>query len=508
MPDVDGAGLVDLLAAGDPRGLAEAYDAYADRLFTYSVSLPHDRDAAADVVHDTLLIARERVGQLRDPQRLLPWLYAIARNECLRTLRDRRRTAGLDEATEVTDDAPELEAALRADELRELVWSAAASLNPGEREVLDLSVRHGLEGADLADALGVSANHAAALLSRARTQLERALSALVLARTGRDDCPELDALLVDWDGRLTPLLRKRLVRHLERCATCGEQRRLRISGAALLAGVPFLIVPPALRRRVLRDGGELRPVADWQALTARAGPWRPDGFPRPFGERRRRMIGLWAVAAAVAVVVLLVLGLVMLPGPTPTPVAGQPLGSIGFGPATVDSPTSTPTPTPTPTPIGTSRADTPAPTAVLSLATSPLVGTTVPTTTMPTTPAPATTTATPPPTTPPPPPPPTPTISTRWALSSRDCGRANTWGAAFYADVTGPQPQQVMARWYSDPAKPVDLPMSYRQGTLWSVVATGLPTNTAMTWYAIATTVDGVVASSARKPLEYDCPPG
>jgi RNA polymerase sigma factor (sigma-70 family) len=507
---VDGPALVDLLAAGDPRGLAVVYDAYADRLFAYCVSLLGDRDAAADAVHDTLLIARERAGQLRDPERLRPWLYAIARNECLRALRDRRRTAGLDEAVEVSDDSADLDAALRADELRELVWSAAAALNPGEREVLELAVRHGLEGADLGDALGVSANHASALLSRARTQLERALAALIVARAGRDDCPELDGLLGDWDGRLTPLLRKRVARHLDRCAVCGEQRRLRVSATALLAGVPFLAAPFALRQRVLRDAGDLRLVADWEALAARAGPYRPDGFPRPLPGHRRRALGWWSGAAAVAAVVLLMLGLFVLPGPTPTPVAGQALPPTSGAPGAAESPTGAATPTPTPTPTPAVLMTTSRPRATAAPApTTPAIGTPPPGTTVPTTPAPVTTTSaaptTPaPPTTPPRPPPPTPTVTTRSASVAAQC-RMQTWTAQLYAGITGAQASKVTAHWFVDPAKPTQVPMTPVQGTLWSAQAPGLPTNTPIGWYVSVITVDGVPANSDLAKLRHDC---
>jgi RNA polymerase sigma factor (sigma-70 family) len=504
---VDGPTVVDLLVAGDPRGLAAIYDNYADRLFAYCVSLLHDHDAAADVVHDTLLIARERAGQLRDPERLRPWLYAIARNECLRALRDRRRTAGLDETNDVTDESVDLDAALRSEELRELVWTAAASLNPGEREVLELSVRHGLDGADLADALGVSGNHASALLSRARTQLERALSALVLARTGRNDCPDLDAMLGDWEGRLTPLLRKRLVRHVERCPICGEQRKLKVSAGALLAGVPFLFAPAALRRRVLRDAADLQLVASWAALAERAGPWRPDGFPVSASAHRRRMIVVWSSAAGVAAIVLLVVGLLVLPGPAAKPVAGQALAPG----TTALAGTETPTPplTPAPTSPGTSPALPPAgfPTSpgAASLGGAPM-------TTMPTTPAPATTTrgSTPPPatTTPaptttattPPPPPPTITIS---STVGSTCPQARS--VRLTAVVDNAQANSVRATLVPDKGPVQVLVMLYQQQGTWTA-GVRLPVGQHITWSATADLVGGTSITSASADVA-DCPP-
>lgn len=45
-----------------------------------------DRDEAADVLHDTFLVAGARLHHLRDPAKLRPWLFAIARHETLRRI--------------------------------------------------------------------------------------------------------------------------------------------------------------------------------------------------------------------------------------------------------------------------------------------------------------------------------------------------------------------------------------------------------------------------------------
>jgi hypothetical protein len=50
----------------------------------------------------TFVLAASRLAGLRDPDRLRPWLYAVARNECYRRLRARNRTTGLQEAGEMT----------------------------------------------------------------------------------------------------------------------------------------------------------------------------------------------------------------------------------------------------------------------------------------------------------------------------------------------------------------------------------------------------------------------
>ena len=123
--------------------------------------------------------------------------------------------------------------------LRELLTSALNGLNRGDREVIELSLRHDLTGAELAGALGVPLNQAHALASRARAQLERALGALLVARTGRRSCGDLDAILGGWDGQLTSLMRKRVSRHIESCETCTERKRRELSPATLFSVLPL-----------------------------------------------------------------------------------------------------------------------------------------------------------------------------------------------------------------------------------------------------------------------------
>jgi RNA polymerase sigma factor (sigma-70 family) len=234
--------VVAAMTAGDPAGLDSAYRRYADRLYTYARSIVGDD--AADVVQETFLIAQERVRQLRDPSRLGPWLYAIARNECLRRIRGRKNTVMLAESHEPIHDT-DPGRAIHAAQVRELVHAAAAGLNDGEREVFELTVRHGLSSAEVAEVLGVSANHAHARISRARTQFEGALGALLVARESSGQCAALAELLEGWDGRLTVLLRKRIERHAGDCTICTDLRRERMNPSSLLAAygaLPFAVM--------------------------------------------------------------------------------------------------------------------------------------------------------------------------------------------------------------------------------------------------------------------------
>jgi hypothetical protein len=72
------------------------------------------------------------------------------------------------------------------------------------------------------------------------------------------------------DTSLTPLVRKRVARHIERCEVCSERRRALVSPLALLAALPLVPAPAGLRARVL---GAVALVAT-SRRAADSGPWR------------------------------------------------------------------------------------------------------------------------------------------------------------------------------------------------------------------------------------------
>jgi RNA polymerase sigma factor (sigma-70 family) len=284
--------VVAAIVAGDPDGIAQAYDKYAMPLYSYCRSLLREPADAADAVQDTFLIATSKLGGLRDPAKLRSWLYAVARNECYRRLRSAEATSALDEAADVpaaaggyasTAGSVDVGGAVEQAELRQLVRDAIGGLNPGERDVIELSLVQGLDSDELADALGVSRNHAHALQSRARSQLERSLGALVVARTGRDACTALGALLAGWDGQMTVLMRKRIGRHIDHCEICGERKRRELSPALFAGALPLVALVPGFREHVLKMCADHTPegLAHRASVAARAGQFGPTGFPKP-----------------------------------------------------------------------------------------------------------------------------------------------------------------------------------------------------------------------------------
>jgi RNA polymerase sigma factor (sigma-70 family) len=268
------------IVARDPRGLAEAYDRYAARIFSFCRSQLGEPADVAGAVQDTFVIAASAVSELYDPNRLRPWLYAVARNECHRRLRTGARPAATQEsdgpdgaAVDVYDDA-------RVQPL-DLVRAAVVGLSPDDQEVIELSLRHQLTGPDLADVLGMPRDYADGLVSRARAHLDTALGALVVARVGRKACPDLESLVTGADGTTSVRMRQQVTAHIEGCPVCGRRKRQVLGPVLKLGFAPLAPIPSELRDQVLDLATDPAPAAtaERDAICERVGAFGAYGFP-------------------------------------------------------------------------------------------------------------------------------------------------------------------------------------------------------------------------------------
>src|SRR3954464_204066 len=264
------------LRSGERGAFAEIYNQFAEPVLGLCIVLLRDRDDAADAMQDTFVVVAQRIDQLRDPERLRPWIFAIARHLCFRRIAQRRRTTPVETVPDIdlTDDDPTDRLAVA--EVTNLVWDAASGLNDRDRAVLYLNTREGLDGAALAAALGIRQANPHSLISRAKRQLDRAIGVLLVARCGRLDCASLDGILEDWNGTLSPLLRKRVGRHIDGCDVC-KSTRLRAIAASTIATIAGFApeVADAMPAGVNANG--LYDIAARGPLSTER--WQRNGFP-------------------------------------------------------------------------------------------------------------------------------------------------------------------------------------------------------------------------------------
>ena len=271
-PSLSDGDLARAASDGDRQAFAEIYDRYADRLYDFCVGLIGDRDAAADCVQDAFCVAATDLPGLREPDKLRPWLYSIARHHAMRRLRHRYREEVSEEVPDMVSTEASPETLAGQSELARLVAEAAGGLSDRDRELLDLSYRHGLDGPEIAEALGVTLTSANTMMFRLRQTVERCLGALLVARGARanpDACPELAAILKGWDGQFTVLMRKRMARHIDSCEICEQDQREQVNPVALLGSAAVFIPAPAALRRQTLDRVQLTSASSSLAEPAR-----------------------------------------------------------------------------------------------------------------------------------------------------------------------------------------------------------------------------------------------
>ena len=294
--------LVELALARPEAGFAEIYDRYAGRLYDYCYGILRSADDAGDALQDTFVAALTKLPQLRDPSRLRPWLYAIARNCCFKRSLKRTRERSAENIELIMPAQEEQTQPVESAELQQLVWTAVGGLSETDRAVIDLNVRHGLEGEELASALGLSPSRSYVVVHRAKSRLEASVSALLVTKAGTEACDELR--LIVGTGEFTPLIRKRVNRHLGDCEVCQETEREN-RPSSLLALVPFVRLPADLRGKTLARLD--MPAAGGAGDGSDLG-WRSDGFPAPVSASRFGP-GLQGAALAVAcVAIILIIG--------------------------------------------------------------------------------------------------------------------------------------------------------------------------------------------------------
>ena len=132
-----------------------------------------DAETTRDAVQSAWAIAWRRLRSLRDPSHVRAWLVAIAANEARQAVRRRRRVTIVD----LSDDVARADGA-DADESLDLVdlQRVLRGLKAEERGLLAMRFAAGLESAEIAEQLGMSASGVRSRLARLLERLRNDLA--------------------------------------------------------------------------------------------------------------------------------------------------------------------------------------------------------------------------------------------------------------------------------------------------------------------------------------------
>lgn len=129
---------------------------------------------ADDLVQEALMLALQKLHQLKDEEAFDGWIYAILNNVWLTHLRKMRPSEDIDQVVIADAASPEHELLMKQVDF--MVRSAMASLPNAQRQVVSLVDLEGLSYAEVAEILQVPIGTVMSRLNRARSALAKVIT--------------------------------------------------------------------------------------------------------------------------------------------------------------------------------------------------------------------------------------------------------------------------------------------------------------------------------------------
>jgi RNA polymerase sigma factor (sigma-70 family) len=173
--DADLRGVIRSAVSGDEVAFARIVAAYNDDMRRVCVVITRDEQLALDAVQTAWTIAWKKLGSLREPERLKPWLVSVAANQARDLMRKNRRRADHEAAER---HAPTVrggtDPATGIDSLDML--AAVERLAPDDRALLAMRYVAGFNATELSVALGISPAGTRTRLKRLTDRLRQELT--------------------------------------------------------------------------------------------------------------------------------------------------------------------------------------------------------------------------------------------------------------------------------------------------------------------------------------------
>jgi DNA-directed RNA polymerase specialized sigma24 family protein len=170
----EAAALIASVAAGDEVALAAIVRLHHEDMRRVCRVVAGDDAVAEEAVAAAWSIAWRKLGALRDPARLKPWLVSVAVNEARQILRAQRRRSLIEVPVPI---GGELHGGLDPGSMVGSIdlRNALARLGPDDRALLAMRYVAGFDATELAFAIGRSPSGTRARLGRLLHRLEKEL---------------------------------------------------------------------------------------------------------------------------------------------------------------------------------------------------------------------------------------------------------------------------------------------------------------------------------------------
>jgi RNA polymerase sigma-70 factor (ECF subfamily) len=162
--------IVERATAGDEIAFARIVAAFHEDLARIAYFVTGDLDVAEEAEQAAWTIAYRRLKDLRDPDRLRPWLMSIAANEARQIARSRRRRRVRELSVADRGRSGDVDHAALID-----LANSLARLDERDRTIVGLRFIGGFDAAEIGRAMGMSATGVRVRLHRLLGRLRKDL---------------------------------------------------------------------------------------------------------------------------------------------------------------------------------------------------------------------------------------------------------------------------------------------------------------------------------------------
>ena len=148
------------IRAGETRELAELFERHNRQVYGFFYRMTGSREMSEDLVQEVFLRILRYRETYQPKTSFTAWMYGIARNALIDTMRKRRPEAGFDDPNgpEIAAREQSIDDRLRAQQEIDMVRRALASLPADKREVLVLARYQDLKYDEIGRILGCEPN--------------------------------------------------------------------------------------------------------------------------------------------------------------------------------------------------------------------------------------------------------------------------------------------------------------------------------------------------------------
>jgi RNA polymerase sigma factor (sigma-70 family) len=177
--------LISRVSDGDAAAIEEFYISLREMRFYFEKRV--GVQLAEDAFHDMFVyvVSRIQAGVLREPERILGYVHAVARAQCFVSSRSRKRLLPAEEVAEPHDSAPNPEDQYRDTEARAIALRVLESMPAREREVLIRFYLGEQTPSEIQQSLELTATQFRLIKSRAKLRFEELCGTAIARRQTR-----------------------------------------------------------------------------------------------------------------------------------------------------------------------------------------------------------------------------------------------------------------------------------------------------------------------------------